>query len=42
MKEIVVENLSYEISDAQILNHLSLTIPANKFVGLMVVVSPLC
>lgn len=35
MKEIVVENLSYEIGDAQILNHLSLTIPANKFVGLM-------
>lgn len=35
MKQIVVENLTYHVGDTQILNQLSLTIPADKFVGLM-------
>lgn len=35
MKEIVVKNLSYRAGNNQILNDLSLTIPGDKFVGLM-------
>lgn len=35
MKQITVSNLTYRVGDTQILNQLSLTIPANKFVGLM-------
>ena len=35
MKEIIVKNLNYRAGNNQILNDLSLTIPADKFVGLM-------
>lgn len=35
MDKISIEHISYKIGSAEILNDLSMTVPANKFVGLM-------